>query len=206
MPVTLPTWPGPKSASLRPVDAGTWQKPILGGDDVRLDRLGDRFALAVSLPPMKWHTIDGVSAARVWAARLARGVSEGVTMEVPQPDFDTSGFVFDAQCGASAAQSIVVPIASGLGQNNVFPEGMMVTLRKGATGKNYLHQLRAQAVSNAAGAANFSLWPRTRVAFGPGDTILLQTPVMDGRILDPAPIDMEEARTIGIAFEMQETA
>jgi hypothetical protein len=202
MSVILPTYPGPRSAALRPVDAGSWQLATVGGVDVRLDRLGDRFALAVYLPPMKWDTIDGVSAARVWAVRLARGLSEGVIMEVPQPDFDTSGFQFDGGILTTAAQSTIVEIAEGMA-GKVYREGMMVTLKKAATGVHYLHQVRADAIA-AGGVVALSLWPRTRTAFGGADVALVRTPVIEGRIVEPSASEMEEIRTVGLSFEVQE--
>lgn len=204
MTVTLPTWPGPKSASLRPVDAGSWQQATLGGDDVRLDRLGDRFALAVNLPPMKWHTIDGVSAARIWAIRLARGMSEGVLMEVPQPDFDTAGFppTVRVHTDTAAAQAIQVPVFD-VPLGVVLPEGIMVTIRKNATGRHYLHQLRATAIGTGD-KTMLSLWPRTRVGVAWGDDVLIGAPVIEGRIVDPTPYEMDEIRTVGLAFEVQE--
>lgn len=204
MSVTLPTYPGPKAASLLASDAGGWQMATLGGADIRLDRLGDRFGLAVVMPPMKWHTIDGVSAARVWSSRLNRGIAEEVIMEVPQPDFVTSAFAVEATLSAAAAQSVTVAMV-GLGAAIVHPEGMMVTIKQTATGRHFLHQLRSTATSDGGGGGSFSLWPRTRIAIVNGDKILVRTPVIEGKVVSPVPADMEQIRTVGIAFDIMET-
>lgn len=203
----LPTYPGPKSAALRPIDAGGWQEAVLGGDDIRLDRLGNRFGLAVTMPPMKWDTIDGVSAARVWASRLTQGIEEGVRMEVPQPDFDLSSFDDGTArpTGAVAAQASEFA-GSWLGAGRTYYEGQLVTVVRTSTGKRYLHQLREGFVVDGGGLATVKLWPRLRTPLDNTDRLNFATPTIDGRLVDPQPFDMTEIRTIGVAFDVQEVA
>ena len=77
MPIDLPLTPGPRSAEPYFIDAGGWQRPITVGDPTRIDLLGDRFGLAVQMPPME------ETEALVWVRRLNKGRAEGVTMEFP---------------------------------------------------------------------------------------------------------------------------
>lgn len=205
MGIALPTYPGPKSAEAVLVDAGGWQEPILGGEEIRLDRLGDKFQLSVTMPPMKFHKADGVSAARVWSARLNRGISEGVIMEFPQPDFDLAIYPTEALVAAPvAAQSILVS-AVGLGVSYPYFEGQFVTIRQQATGRNFLHQLRSSMTATAGGTGNLSLFPRVRIPLVEGDRILVAAPVIEGRLVEPSALSMEEIRTVGVSFTIKET-
>jgi hypothetical protein len=84
--IDLPNTPEPRSAEPYAIDAGGWQIPaVSGGVATRIDRLGDKHGLRVTMPPM--HLLDGATQrhAMVWIQRLKRGMAEGVRMKFPQP-------------------------------------------------------------------------------------------------------------------------
>src|SRR3546814_9494938 len=71
MSIILPTTPGIRSATPSLISYGGLLSPSLGGAVQRLNRLGDRHALKVSLPPMRSEP-DG----RIYASRSEEHTSE----------------------------------------------------------------------------------------------------------------------------------
>src|SRR3546814_6750685 len=72
MSIILPTTPGIRSAAPSLISYGGLLSPSLGGAVQRLNRLGDRHALKVSLPPMRSEP-DG----RIYASKLRRALQQG---------------------------------------------------------------------------------------------------------------------------------
>ena len=69
--VNLPETPGPSQMVLSPQDFGGDLTPPGGGEVQRLNRLGNRWTVQVSLPPMLPNL------AREWLADLTRAVQFG---------------------------------------------------------------------------------------------------------------------------------
>lgn len=81
--IELPSLPAPTDAEPALVDFGGFIIPPLGGRVQRVDRLGSRFRISVTMPPMPSKDIG-----RVFVRRLTSGKLEGVRMEYPLIDFD----------------------------------------------------------------------------------------------------------------------
>lgn len=183
MAVILPTFPAPQTADPYFVDAGGVQRAIAGGEDMRLDRLGDRFGLAVSLIPMRWQglsTAERVDAARVWVARLVRGLSEGAVLPWPQPGFEPPGnpSVAAGAAGSGASQVEVAQVGGAV----TLLEGQFVTHVRAETGRRYIYQVRADTVLPANGSAMVPLWPRIRGPIAPGDVLNFKKPTIEGLV------------------------
>jgi hypothetical protein len=182
--VILPTFPGPAGADPYFLDAGGVQRGLAGGEDMRLDRLGDRFGLTVTLAPMRWNGLTNaqrVDAARVWVARLIQGKSVGAVFPMPQPDFTPPG----------NKTTVATAAVSGASQVNVTNTGAAVTLLEGqflehtraATGRQYLYQVRADTTLPANAAAILPLWPRIRGPMAVGDDVELKAPTIEGLVI-----------------------
>ena len=201
MTVILPTWPEPQSAEPFAIDAGGWQDPALEGPAVRIDRLGDKHGLRVRMPPMKFNDPAGLAHGRVWIQRLKRGLSEGVRMKFPQPDFapPPNGVVRLE----TAAQSTLLPVALGAGLT--YREGTVCSIVHFGTGQRFLHSLNSDAVMDGAGNGTISLWPRLRLRVYVGWSILFNPPEIEGKLAGREQnwtLDM--ARTVGLEFEIRE--
>src|SRR3546814_18932709 len=72
MSIILPTTPGIRSATPSLISYGGLLSPSLGGAVQRLNRLGDRNALKVTLPPMRSEP-DG----RTYESKLRRALQPG---------------------------------------------------------------------------------------------------------------------------------
>ena len=203
MSIDLPTFPGPQSAEPVFLDAGGVQHSLAGGEDMRIDRLGDRFGLSVTMPPMRWSTYQGVAAARIWSVRLLQGLSQGVVFPFPQPNFTPPGNPSTVAVAAvSAASQVSV-------QNNgpavTLLEGQFVSHIRAATGRRYLYQVRADTVLPANGAAIVPLWPRIRGPMAVGDVLDFKTPRIEGLVTgDKSSWSLEATRLVGVQFMVQE--
>lgn len=206
MSILLPTFPAPQSAEPYFLDAGGVQKSIAGGEDMRLDRLGDRFGLSVSLIPMRWHdltTAEQTRAARVWVARLIQGLSQGAILPFPQPGFRPPGGTcyagYPTQSGASQ-----VTLYNLAGATTVL-EGQFLTHIRAATGRRYLYQVRADTVLPGNGYADLPLWPRIRGPMGTDDVLEFAKPTIEGLVRgEQQSWSLAVTRLAGIQFKLEE--
>lgn len=195
MPVDLPATPGPVEISIRQIDFGGTLTPGLGGPVQRINRNGNRFAVAVQMPPMK--PID----ARAWLAALNRGVREGVRWRLRQVELlPGSPGAVRVNGGGQAGTSLVV---DGANPNYPFRLGQFFNLVDG--GNAYLHQLAAAVNANNSGAATLTIVPPLRVE--PADNALLEigAPVVEGLLADNGfEWSVDRARLAGISFTIIE--
>ncbi len=202
-PISLPSNPEPQSAEPYFVDMGGWQSPEFGGGDaVRVDRMGDRFGLAVSMPPMFFDDPARGIHAREWISRLNRGSSLGVRLKFPQPNF-VAPFL-DCAVGVAAAQASSLPVTGAMA-GAVVREGTFATLVQLATGRRFLHQVSADVVIDGGGAAALPVWPRLRIATVAGDRLNLNPVSIDGMLAgNRRSWSLEMTRTVGLQFEIVE--
>lgn len=206
MSILLPTFPAPQSAEPYFLDAGGVQKSIAGGEDMRLDRLGDRFGLSVSLIPMRWHdltTAEQTRAARVWVTRLIQGLSQGAILRWPQPGFKPPGGTC-AAAGAAVSGASQVAVANPAAAAGLL-EGQFVTHLRAATGRRYLYQVRGDTVLPANGQAVVPLWPRIRGPIAAGDVLEFGKPTIEGLVRgDQQAWSLAMSRLTGITFKLEE--
>ena len=204
--ITLPDNIGPNGAEPYFLDSGGWQVPALGGGDAtRVDRLGDRHGISVSLPPMRVHDPKRGIHGRVWISRLKRGMAEGVRIRFPQPGWIPAVPVDGTVRVAQVAQAVLLQIAGAGAPGLVLPEGMFITLIRAVDGRRFLHSLNGDTVVDGNGWATIGVHPRLRYAPQPGDLVLLQTPEIEGRLLgNKQTWTLDLARTRGRSLEIEE--
>lgn len=196
--ITLPNEPGPSSIAPALTDFGGFLTPGLGGRVQRVNRMGSRFALAVTMPPLR-STADGMK----WVSRLVRGKSEGVRMEVPLGDFDPG--LTGNPVVAGSGQSGSVLNVSGFAPGYYFQEGQWFTLASG--GEHFLHQVALTGTASGQGAAALPIYPMLRVEPQDGDVLLFDQPIIEGFVHgDELRWQMSVERLIGIEFEVHERA
>ncbi len=196
--IDLPTSPAPAGAEAALIDFGAFLTSPLGGPTQRVDRMGNRFRLSVTMPPMK-----NVAVGRIWVARLIRGKSEGVRMRLPLQGFDP---------GLPG-----VPVVAGTGQtgrtlairaatpNAIFREGQFFSIVTG--GRHHLTMVDAETIASATGTATLPVSPMLRVPHLDGDACHFGQPMIEGFVMgDEMAWQMQLARIIGIAFDLVEAA
>lgn len=201
--IILPDWPHPAQAEPYFLDSGSWQIPSIGGGAaLRINRLGDRHGLNVTMPEMKFNDPAGLAHARVWISRLKRGVAEGVRMRFPQPDYEIA--LPNLVCGVAPANATLLPFTGGT-PGLVIPEGVFCSITDASQGKIFLHSVNSQLTIDGSGNGTLSLHPRLRTGLGASDTISFSPPVIEGRLIgEERQWSLSQARTVGLSFQIEE--
>ena len=195
MAIDLPATPGPVEISIRQIDFGGTLTPGLGGPVQRINRNGNRFAVAVQMPPMK--PID----ARAWLAALNQGVQQGVRWRLRQVElFPGSPGTVRVNGGGQAGSTLVV---DGANPNYPFRLGQFFSLVH--NGQRYLHQLAAAVNANGSGQASLSIVPALRIEPADNDLVEIGQPIVEGLLADNGfEWSIDRARLAGISFTILE--
>lgn len=196
--IQLPSLPAPNGASPGYVDFGGFLTPVLGGRVQRLDRMGNRFKLHVSMPPM-----PSADTGRIFVSRLIRGKTEGVLMEYPLLDFEPGAPGSPLVNGGGQAGRTL--IADGFTPNYSIREGQWFSLVH--DGQRYLHNVDAGVTANASGQATLSISPMLRVEPDDDDVLEFGKPMIEGFIMgEEWRWEMSLAHHLGMEFEIEERA
>jgi hypothetical protein len=152
------------------VDYGGVLRSAIGGASQKIDRLGTRFRVELTYPPLFGN--DG----RIFVSRLIRAKREGLRIEYPllsvnqgapgSPVVNGSG-----QTGFTLAVRGLTPSYAG-------KEGYWLSIVR--SGQHYLHNVTADFTANSSGVATLSIFPALRVPFLDGDVVHLAKPMVQG--------------------------
>lgn len=196
--IELPDGVVPNGIALRLMDFGGTMRPPLGGPLLRVNRLGNRFAAAVSLPP-----IPNKDLGRVVVSRLIRAKVEGLRIELPLCGVDQGSPGSPLVNGAGqAGYSLDV---DGLTPGYGFSEGYWFSIV--SAGQHYLHNVAAAGMADETGAATIEFAPALRVIPENNAVIHLAQPMMEGLVVgDEFAWSYSLAHHVGIEFEIEEAA
>jgi len=165
------------------IDAGGFITPMSGGKVQRINRLGSRFAMIVTLPPMtRNETSDAVM------LDLLRGTQELIKVFIPshnQNTFDTLGGAVVTNGALSASTDTFQ--CSGADLNKTIHKGRWVNVG------TQLYKVKSANSSNSLGAIqNLEVWPLLRTSHDAGTSIGFDNPCVQGYI-DNDELDWEMA-------------
>jgi hypothetical protein len=193
--IVLPTTPSPLALAWQLLDFGNTQKGALGGATQRINRLGNRWSVNVTMPPLT------ALQARNWSAGLTAALQNGVRLAIVQPDFviGAPGTVLVNGAG-QAGPSLV---CNGATPGYIARIGQWASVTTG--GVRYLYQIAADATASGGGALSLTLTTPLRVAHANNDPVNLATPEIEGLIVSlPAwGIDVDRL-TRGFSFTIEE--
>jgi hypothetical protein len=171
MSVLLPSLPGIRTAEPQLLDFGAVQQGALGGAAQRLNRLGNRFALAVELPPALSATHG-----RVYVARLLKALTDGAIYPFPQPGLAIGAPGTPLVNGAGQSGSALV--LDGFTAGYAVREGQFFSIIHG--GRRYLHQASADTTANGSGQLTLAITPMLRIS--PADNAVCEfaVPYIEG--------------------------
>jgi hypothetical protein len=196
--IDLPDYPSPVSATPALVDFGAFLTPSLGGPVQRVERMGNRFQLSVTLPPL-----PNLQTGRQWVSRLVQGKQEGARMEWPLLGFEPG--VPGPIKVAGAGQSGRTLNVDGATPNYAFREGQFFSLV--ISGQHYLYMVTTEtfASNTSAGTATLAIEPMLRVSPPDNADCHFGQPMIEGFIMgDAFAWDMALANFVGIAFDLVE--
>lgn len=195
MSLTLLTGPVAE-VEFEPVDFGGTIGGELGGTDQRVNRLGNRWRMLVTLPRMN------PAAADAWAVDLARGLRTGVRMRVPEPGMrdGSPGAVLVA--GAGQAGSVLAVDGGTVG--HVIRKGKWFSVLTG--GRRYLYKAAAPLRLGEGGAGSIELEPLLRRVPADNAPVELALPMIEG-LIEPVSWKIDARRIAeGVSFVIREVA
>lgn len=162
------------SARVRPLDFGGLLRPTLGAPLQRINRLGNRYAIDVELPPVKEEP-DG----RLLTAMLELALSNGGSIVFPQPGFKMRPMGAPVVDGPLAAELTAVPMR-GLLANSIIRYGQYFSVI--TAGQRYVYRAAEEAEADATGDVSVPIMTMLRAELEDGDTVELEKPVLEGFI------------------------
>ena len=169
--IILPTEPAPRAAQPSLLDFGTTVQPPLGGEELRIDRLGNRFRVTLAWPTMR------LDVARVFISRLLEAKSAGLRIAYPLVDVPQGSPGAPVVDGADQA-GLQLDVR-GLRPDYILREGYWLSIED-ASGRHYLHNNRSTQKVGADGLLTLDLWPMLRTDFADGATVHLAVPMIEG--------------------------
>lgn len=196
MAILLPAEPVPQRWTPRALDWGGELVPPLGGETQRLNRLGDRFAIEVTLTPTQ-----DAALALAYVSRLRRARREGARLPFPQLNLAV-GSPGDVRVdGAGQAGSWLA--VRGATAGYAFREGQFFSLV--SDGRRHLHSVAAAATASAAGLALLAIEPMLRVSPSDGDVVEVAAPMIEGFVGgNEQGWTVDIAGTVGLSFTLTE--
>lgn len=173
MPIDLPTYPALRTAKIRLLDWGGRLVPILGGPVQTIMRLGTRFSLEFTVPPMPSEP-NG----RLWGGALVQAKLQGVRTRFLQDGF-TTGAPGSPVVDGSGQTGMVLNIKSGQ-PGYRFRQYQFISLVHG--GRRYLHMVTARVDIGADGKASLPIAPMLRVITTNGDAVEVAKPMIEGTL------------------------
>lgn len=173
MPIYLPDWAVQNDAQPYLRDFGSVLTPFLGGPEQRINRLGTRFGLQVTLPPAP----SGNEALTI-QSRLLQGRADRLVMEWPQPGFDV-GDPGAPLMAAAVAAGTALPI-KGMTPGHLLREGQFLSIIH--LGRRYVHMIAANATVAGDGTATLSIFPMIRTSLAINDVVEIARPMIEGLV------------------------
>lgn len=195
--IDLPGYPSPAGAQLGLLDFGAFLTPGLGGPIQRVDRMGGRFRISVSMPPM-----PSAKLGRQWVSKLLQGKSQGARMPFPLLSFNPGLPGSVLVNGASQAGSSL--IVDGATPNYVFRDGQPFSIVN--SGKHHLHFVTAEIIANGSGQATLSITPMLRKSPADNAVCHFAQPMIEGFIMgEELPWSLSIEHLIGLEFQIVES-
>jgi len=197
--IAMPEGVHPSDAVVLLRDFGAVLTPFLGGPEQRINRLGTRFALRVTLPPM-----DTKDEALVVQSRLLRSREDRLQMAWPQPGFDT-GYSGAPIVAATVASGTTLPLA-GLIPGYVIREGQFFSIIH--AGRRYVHMFAANRSVAGDGSVSAAVWPMIRTPLSIADVVEIAVPRIEGLVSPGEEVSWQISvdRMVSFSFTISEGA
>ena len=197
MSILLPSTPGPASAEPGYMEWGGTLRPVFGGAMQKLLRLGDRFAIDVTMPPLRTE-----AAGRVWVSKLIQAQRQGAIFSWPQLDLNVGTPGAPVVDGAGQAGSTIR--IKGLTGNYTVRDGQFFSIIHG--GRRYLHMATADTNASSGGIiAALPIAPMLRIQPSNGAICEFVEPMIEGLIEgDSRTWTLDVARLTGLSFRIIE--
>lgn len=190
--VDLPDFPRPRRFGLKPRDFGGTMKGGLGGPDLRINWLGNRWIATITLPPMD------IAIANEWSAKLTAAVqAEGVRWWVRQLGIEPGGAGNPVVSGAGQSGKSLTISGMTSGYVGRFNQYFSVV----SAGRRCGHKLIVPFRADGSGNAVATIEPALRIEPADGDTIEFGKPYIEG-LLTAVPEDVTDVSYLVDGFQI----
>lgn len=171
--IELPDHASPNLATPTLIDFGGVLRPSTGAKLLRVDRAGNRFRVAMTLP------VQSAEDARTIIARLIAAKTEGLRVPYPLQGIDQGAPGAPVVDGAGQSGNTIN--LRGLTPGYLAREGFWLSIVR--NGQHYLHVVRDPgATANADGDIVLPISPNLRVPYPDGAAVHLGRPMIEGLV------------------------
>ncbi len=197
--IALPLTPAPNGATPLLRDFGGVLTPFLGGPEQRINRVGTRFGIRVTMPPM-----ESDEAGRRFVSKLLQARQGRALMKWPQLAFDP-GATGNPLINAAVTGGSAIPI-KGLPAGYAAKDGQFFSIIR--AGRRYVHMFTGDGAANGSGGLAAQIFPMLRTSLLVNDVIELAQPMIEGHVLPGEELawEMSLERNIGLSFSIMEAA
>lgn len=189
--LTLPTIPAPSRMAIGHVSTANVLESAVGADEQEIRRMGSRYALTFSMPPMSY------TKAMTWGDLKAEGAT--VVMRVYQPGFDTGAPGTPLVKGAGQQGSVLV--VDGLTNGYVIKMDQFLSVI--TAGRRRLYRA-ASDVTVSGGQASIPLRTMLRYPPADNDVVEIAQPMIEGFSRDVSEIEVGPDRLVVLSFTVRE--
>lgn len=163
-----------RTVTLRPRLFSGEQESPLGGPDLRVPRMGDRWIAEIATAQLRFD-----EPGRALVAALTRGLTEDGTLSIGQPNLPAplatgNGVTDGAGFGGTTLRLRAVSPSADV------PTGTYLSVIHG--GRRYVHMTTAAATTSVTGKVDLQIWPMMRFLTIDGETVELLDPKIEGRV------------------------
>jgi len=199
--IELPATPAPVGVKFKQIDFGSTITPPTGGPDQRVNRLGNRWSVEVTMPPM-----PNLEIGQRFVSRLIRGKSEGVRMALPMLG-TSSGDVGTPRLALSPGVGRTIDVKNIIADHEI-REGQFFSIETG--GRHYVYMSNVDVMTSSApdpaSQATIQVSPLLRIAHAINDGVHFERPFIEGLIYgDADEWEIGLTRNVELVFEIRET-
>lgn len=193
--ITLPAGVVPALATPRLIDFGVFIRPATGAPVSRVDKPGTRWGAQIDLPAQLPDVANSI------LTRLLTGRSQ--VLRVDWPLLGVSQAVAGTPVVNGANPSGTTLPVRGLAAGTVIKEGWWINVTD-AAGNRYLHQVKALATADGAGAVSLNIGPMIRAPLADGSAVVITSPTIEGLVTSDHTWPLTPDRLIPISFTIEE--
>lgn len=196
MAILLQALPRSTEYTIREVSFSRDLIPSLGGPVTRIDRLGTRHAIDVTIP-----ALAASRCGPALVADLSRGRTEPVVLSIPEPTLPA--IAYGAPVVNGAGQLGPSLFVRGLTPGVIVPPGKWLSVI--VNGRRYAYLTTAKVTAGGTGEVVLFIFPMIRRPAPNGATIELAAPKIEGLVQGAVERSVRRIGTISLGFSVMES-
>ncbi|MDQ2764756.1 MAG: hypothetical protein M3Y22_15165 [Pseudomonadota bacterium] len=164
------------SRAIRPRLFSGNQEGVLGGIDLQIPRLGDRFAVDIGTTQLRQD-----AEARMLIGALTEATTDDARIWLPQYDLGRGSMAGSAAVIDGAGQTGSVLNLRSVQRGAAILKYQYLTIVHGGVG--FVYMARGQVIAGVDGKLALPIWPMLRFITVDGERAMIDTPYIEGRLV-----------------------